>query len=227
MSARVLLVEDEPAIRRSVSYALRQEGFDVELASDGETAAETGTGFDVVILDLMLPRMPGTEVLRRLRSVSAVPIIVLTARDSELDRVLGLELGADDYVTKPFSLAELASRVRAILRRRELDRLEGAGVAREVGGVRIDIALHEVLVDGRTIYLTPSQFKLLALLTEHPGEVVSRREIMRRLWDSDHMGDEHLCEVHVSNLRHKIERDPTNPRRILTVRGAGYKLIAG
>jgi len=222
-----LLVEDEPAIRRSVSYALRREGFDIEAVADGEAAIEAGAAFDVVILDLMLPRMSGTDVLRHLRAVSPVPIIVLTARDSELDRVLGLELGADDYVTKPFSLAELASRVRAILRRRELDRLEGAGVAREVGGVRIDIALHEVLVDGRTIYLTPSQFKLLALLTEHPGEVVSRREIMRRLWDSDHMGDEHLCEVHVSNLRHKIERDPTNPRRILTVRGAGYKLIAG
>ena len=225
MSTRVLLVEDEPAIRRSVSYALRGEGFDVETVADGESAVETGAGFDVVILDLMLPRMPGTEVLRQLRAVSPVPIIVLTARDSELDRVLGLELGADDYVTKPFSLAELASRVRAILRRRELDRV-GTGSVREVGGLRIDLVSHEVLVDDRSVYLTPSQFKVLALLAQVPGRVVARREIMQHLWDSSHVGDEHACDVHVSNLRHKIEGERSRPRRIVTVRGAGYKLVA-
>jgi len=225
VSTRVLLVEDEPAIRRSVSYALRGEGFDVETVADGESAVETGAGFDVVILDLMLPRMPGTEVLRQLRAVSPVPIIVLTARDSELDRVLGLELGADDYVTKPFSLAELASRVRAILRRRELDRV-GTGSVREVGGLRIDLVSHEVLVDDRSVYLTPSQFKVLALLAQVPGRVVARREIMQHLWDSSHVGDEHACDVHVSNLRHKIEGERSRPRRIVTVRGAGYKLVA-
>ena len=226
MSASVLLVEDEPAIRRAVAYALTQEGFEVESVADGEAALSADDGvYDVVILDLMLPGASGTDVLRTLRRTSAVPIIVLTSRDTEVDRVLGLELGADDYMTKPFSMMELVSRVRAILRRRELDRV-GSGSVREVGGVRIDRTLHAVVVDGRTVYLTPSQFKLLALLAEIPGRVVSRREIMQHLWNSRHVGDEHACDVHISNLRHKIERDPSEPRRIVTVRGAGYKLVA-
>ena len=139
--------------------------------------------------------------------------------------MLGLELGADDYMTKPFSMMELISRVRAILRRRELDRV-GAGSVCQVGGVRIDLTVHEVVVDDRTVYLTPSQFKLLALLARVPGRVVSRRELMQHLWDSSHVGDEHACDVHISNLRYKIESDPRRPRRIVTVRGAGYKLVA-
>ena len=173
----------------------------------------------------MLPGAPGTDVLRSLRSSSAVPIIVLTSRDTEVDRVLGLELGADDYMTKPFSMMELVSRVRAILRRRELDRV-GTGSTRTVGGVAIDLVSHEVVVEGRAVYLTPSQFKLLALLAAHPGRVVTRREIMQHLWESTHVGDEHACDVHISNLRHKIEADPSRPRRIVTVRGTGYKLMA-
>lgn len=226
MNGRVLLVEDEPAIRRAVTYALEREGFEVESVADGEAALQEHDGaYDVVILDLMLPGASGTDVLRDLRGSSAVPIIVLTSRDTEVDRVLGLELGADDYMTKPFSMMELVSRVRAILRRRELDRV-GAGSVREVGGLRIDLALHEVVVDDRTVYLTPSQFKLLALLAGVPGRVVARREIMQHLWESSHVGDEHACDVHVSNLRHKIETDPSRPRRIVTVRGTGYKLVA-
>ena len=225
MSGRILIVEDEPAIRRAVSYALRQEGFDVDTTADGEAAlAAAVTGVDLVILDLMLPSGPGTDILRSLRASSAVPIIVLTAKDTELDRVLGLELGADDYITKPFSMAELVSRVRAILRRRELDRV-GSSAVREVGRVTIDLNLHQVVVDQRAVYLTPSQFKLLALLAQEPGRVVSRREIMQHLWASSHVGDEHACDVHISNLRHKIENDPTRPQRIVTVRGVGYKIV--
>src|SRR5207248_8410830 len=148
-------------------------------------------------------------------------ILMLTARDAEIDRVLGLELGADDYVTKPFSTAELMSRVRAILRRRELDRANGGSTVRHLGGLQIDLSRHEVRVDGERVHLTLSEFKVLALLAEQPDAVVSRKELMQHLWASEHVGDEHACEVHISNLRRKIERDPSHPERLLTVRGSG------
>ncbi|MCP9487694.1 MAG: response regulator transcription factor [Gaiellaceae bacterium MAG52_C11] len=226
MTARVLVVEDEPTIRRAVGYALRRDGFEVEETGDGgEALAAAERDFDVVILDLGLPTVSGTEVLRRLRAAGPVPIIVLTALGTESDRVLGLELGADDYVTKPFSMAELMSRVRAILRRCELDALRRDPV-RVVGGLRIDLGRHQVFVEERSVYLTTSQFKVLALLAEEPGDVVTRQAIMQRLWESDYVGDEHVCDVHVSNLRHKIEHDPSQPRRIVTIRGVGYKLVA-
>ena len=226
MSPRVLVVEDEPTIRRAVGYALRRDGFDVEEVGDGREALEADAeSFDVVVLDLGLPTVSGTEVLRRLRSEGPVPIILLTALGTESDRVLGLELGADDYVTKPFSMAELMSRVRAIVRRCELEASRRNPV-RVVGGIRIDLGRHEVSVDGRSVYLTGSQFKLLALLAEEPGDVVTREEIMRRLWESDYVGNDHVCDVHISNLRSKVEHDPSQPRRILTVRGVGYRLVA-
>jgi len=225
MTARVLVVEDEPTIRRSVAHSLRRDGFEVEEVGDGgEALAAAEDGFDVIILDLGLPTVSGTEVLRRLRAAGPVPIIVLTALGTESDRVLGLELGADDYVTKPFSMAELMSRVRAILRRCELDALRRDPV-RVVGGLRIDLGRHQVFADDRSVYLTASQFKVLALLAEEPGDVVTRQAIMQRLWDSEYVGDEHVCDVHISNLRHKIERDPSQPRRIVTIRGVGYKLV--
>jgi two-component system, OmpR family, response regulator RegX3 len=148
--------------------------------------------------------------------------VMLTARDAERDRVLGLDVGADDYVTKPFSSAELLSRVRAILRRRELDR---ATAVRTLGGLRLDLGRHEVTVDGEPVRLTLSEFKVLALLAQRPESVISRRELMQHLWASEHVGDEHACEVHISNLRRKIERDPTRPQRLVTVRGSGYKLL--
>lgn len=224
MSARVLVVEDELAIRRAVGYALRRDGFEVAESGDGgEALTVAEEAFDVVILDLGLPTVSGTEVLRRLRAAGPVPIIVLTALGTESDRVLGLELGADDYVTKPFSMAELMSRVRALLRRRELDAVRDP--VRVVGSLRIDLGRHQVFVEDRSVYLTASQFKVLALLAEEPGGVVTRQTIMQRLWDSAFVGDEHVCDVHVSNLRHKIERDPSQPRRIVTVRGVGYKLV--
>jgi two-component system response regulator RegX3 len=223
--SRVLVVDDEPAIRDAVEYALRSEGFEVEGAADGETGlhAALEEPFDVVVLDLMLPRMSGTEVCRRLRGESSVPIIMLTAKGAELDRVLGLEIGADDYVTKPFSMSELVGRIRAIIRRRELDRSGAASVIR-VGGLELDPIRHEVKVEGELKRLTPSEFKLLLLLAQDPERVFSRREIMQHLWDSTYVGDQRACDIHISNLRQKIEPDPSQPIRIVTVRGVGYKL---
>jgi two-component system response regulator RegX3 len=226
--AAVLVVDDDPGVLDVVAFMLRREGFEVDEEKDGTAALEAARErpYDIVILDVMLPGMSGTDVCRELRSESDVPILMLTARDAEIDRVLGLELGADDYVTKPFSSAELLSRVRAILRRRELDRATGGGVTvRRLGGLHIDLGRHEVMVDGERVHLTLSEFKVLSLLAEQPDNVVSRRELMQHLWSSDHVGDEHACEVHISNLRRKIERDPSQPQRLVTVRGLGYKLV--
>jgi two-component system, OmpR family, response regulator RegX3 len=223
----ILVVDDDPGVLDVVSFMLRREGFEVDERCDGTAAlaATRDRSYDIVILDVMLPGISGTEICRELRAESDVPILMLTARDAESDRVLGLELGADDYVTKPFSSAELLSRVRAILRRRELDRAQSASTLRKLGGLQIDLGRHEVLVDGDRVHLTLSEFKVLSLLAEQPDNVVSRRELMQHLWASEHVGDEHACEVHISNLRRKIERDPSQPVRLLTVRGLGYKLV--
>jgi two-component system response regulator RegX3 len=224
----VLVVDDDPGVLDVVAFMLRREGFAVDEEKDGTAAlaAARERAYDIVILDVMLPGISGTDVCRALRAESDVPILMLTARDAEVDRVLGLELGADDYVTKPFSTAELLSRVRAILRRRELDRVTGGGATvRRLGGLQIDLGRHEVLVDGDRVHLTLSEFKVLALLAEQPDNVISRRELMQHLWASEHVGDEHACEVHISNLRRKIERDPSQPQRLVTVRGLGYKLV--
>ena len=228
MSERILVVDDEPAITDAVAYALRGEGFDVATAGDGESALDAAReqGFDVLVLDLMLPRLSGIEVCRRLRAESDVPILMLTAKDAEVDRVVGLEAGADDYVTKPFSTAELVSRVRAILRRRELDRTAGSSTTRRLGGLTLDLARYRASVDGEVVPLTPSEFKLLALLAQEPERVYTRREIMEHLWESSYVGDQRACDIHVSNVRRKIERDPANPERLLTVRGVGYRLVS-
>ena len=227
MSTRVLVVDDEPAIVDAVSYALRSEGFHTSSVSDGESALEAvrGEPYDLLILDLMLPRLSGVEVCRRLRAENDVPIIMLTAKDAEVERVVGLEAGADDYVTKPFSMAELMSRVRALLRRRDLDRGSSQAV-RRVGELELDLRRHKVSVGREPVLLTPSEFKVLALLAGEPERVFSRREIMQHLWESTYVGDQRACDIHVSNLRRKVERDPSNPERIVTVRGAGYKLVA-
>jgi two-component system response regulator RegX3 len=225
---RILVVDDEPAIVDSVSYALERDGYEVETAADGPEALEQARehDFDVVVLDVMLPSLAGTEVCRRLRAESAVPIILLTAKGDEVDRVVGLELGADDYVTKPFSMAELLSRVRAIIRRRELDRSDTPTQKVRLGGLEIDPVTHEVHADGRLIQLTPSEFRLLAILAAEPDRAFARGEILRRLWHTSYVGDERACDSHVVNLRRKIERDPNRPERIVTVRGVGYKLRA-
>jgi two-component system response regulator RegX3 len=228
VTARILVVDDEAAIRETVGYALRGEGYEVSDAADGEEALEVArsNGFDVLIVDLMLPKLSGIEVCRRLRAESDVPILLLTAKDAEVDRVLGLEAGADDYVTKPFSMAELVSRVRAILRRRQLDRSASGGVVYRVGGLTLDLVRYGAEVDGRAVNLTRSEFKLLALLAGEPERVFSRREIMQHLWESTYVGDQRACDIHVSNIRRKIERDPARPDRLLTVRGVGYRLVA-
>ena len=228
MTARILLVDDEPDILEPVRYALERDGFSVETAVDGEAglARARGDRYDVVVLDVMLPRRSGLDVCRDLRSESDVPIIMLTARDEEVDRVLGLEFGADDYVSKPFSTAELVSRIRAILRRRRLDlEARGAGATRTAGGIVVDLGQHRVTVDGREIELTQSEFRILLLLVEEPGRVFGRAQIMEHLWNSPYVGDARACDAHISNLRRKIERLPGRPERIVTVRGTGYKLV--
>jgi two-component system response regulator RegX3 len=227
VSARILLADDEKDLLQTVSYALRHHGLEVECVEDGEAALAAGRSgaYDLLLLDVMMPKLSGIDVCRTLRSEGDVPIVMLTAKDAELDRVLGLELGADDYVTKPFSMAELLSRIRAVLRRRELDRSARAGALQMVGGLRIDFARHSVEVDGRPVRLTPSEFKLLALLAAEPERVFTRRQIMEHLWETQYVGDARACDVHVSNLRRKLERDPAHPDRIVTVREVGYKLV--
>jgi two-component system response regulator RegX3 len=227
MNERILVVDDAEAILDAVTDALVSEGFEAKGVTNGSEALEIAQTerFDLVILDLMLPGLAGTEVCRRLRVESSVPIIMLTARDAEADRVLGLEIGADDYITKPFSEVELLSRVRAILRRRRLDRL-GDATVRRLGGLSVDVVKHEVLADGRPVALSPSEYKLLALLAEEPGRVFTRSEIMQHLWQSTYVGDERACDAHVSTLRRKIERDRLHPERIITVPGFGYKLVS-
>jgi two-component system response regulator RegX3 len=228
VNRRSLVVDDEPAIADAVGYALREEGFDVDTLGHGDAALEAARNeaYDLMILDLLLPGTPGLEICRTLRAESDLPILMLTAKDAEVDRVRGLELGADDYVTKPFSLAELVSRVRAILRRRELDRNSRSTTTRAFGGLRIDLTMHTVEIDEKPVHLTPSEFRLLALLAATPGRVRTRREIMQHLWQSSYVGDERACDVHVSNLRRKIEPDPARPTRLVTVRGVGYRLLA-
>ena len=224
----VLLVDDDEGIRDVVGYSLRQAGFEVTTVARGDDALQQvqAGAYDLVVLDLMLPGLAGTEVCRRLREEGdIVPILMLTAKDAEVDRVLGLELGADDYLVKPFSGVELVSRVRAILRRREYERRASREPVRQVGALRIDLERHRVEVDGEPVPLTPSELKLLALLAAEPERVFSRREIMEHLWESTYVGDQHACDVHVSNLRRKIEDDPANPARLVNVRGAGYKLV--
>jgi two-component system, OmpR family, response regulator RegX3 len=224
--SRILVADDDTAVLDAIRHSLERERFDVETAENGEEALELArcSAFDVVILNVMMPKLFGTDVCRTLRAESDVPIILLSARDAELDRVLGLELGADDYVTKPFSMAELISRVRAILRRRELDRISAGGI-RQVGDVRIDLGRHQVTIAGEPVHLTRSEFRLLALLAQEPERVFNRREIMEHLWQSPYVGDERAADIHISNLRRKIERDPRNPDRLTTVRGVGYTLV--
>jgi two-component system response regulator RegX3 len=227
MSARILVVEDEPAIADAVGYALSDAGYDVDTVGDGDDAiaAARGQAYDLMILDLLLPGAHGIDVCRTLRAESDLPIVIVTARDAEVDRVVGLEVGADDYVTKPFSIAELVSRVRALLRRRELDR-NRTPVVQQVGALQVDITRHSASVDGKPLPLTRSEFRLVTLLASRPGRVFSREELVRHLWQSDFVGDRRAIDVHISNLRRKLEPDPRHPRRLVTARGVGYKLMA-
>jgi two-component system, OmpR family, response regulator RegX3 len=223
---RVLVVEDEESFSDALSYMLRREGFEAAVAGTGPDAiAEFDRGgADIVLLDLMLPGLSGTEVCRQLRSRSNVPIIMLTAKDSEIDKVVGLELGADDYVTKPYSARELVARIRAVLRRRgEAAEAPGEGVL-EAGPVRMDVERHVVAVDGETVALPLKEFDLLEFLMRNAGRVLTRGQLIDRVWGADYVGDTKTLDVHVKRLRAKLEPDPANPKYLLTVRGLGYKL---
>ncbi len=221
---RVLVVEDEDSFSDALSYMLRKEGFEVAVAVSGPDALETfeRNGADLVLLDLMLPGLPGTEVCRELRSRSNVPVIMLTAKDSEVDKVVGLELGADDYVTKPFSSRELVARIRAVLRRRG-DAEELAPAVLEAGPVRMDVERHIVSVGGTSVQLPLKEFELLEVLLRNAGRVLTRMQLIDRVWGADYVGDTKTLDVHVKRLRAKIEPSPSEPRYIVTVRGLGYK----
>ncbi|HEY7198168.1 MAG TPA: response regulator transcription factor [Gaiellaceae bacterium] len=228
-SASILVVDDEESVQKLLTYPLEREGFDVVQARDGEEALEhfRSQRFDLVVLDLALPKLDGLEVCRRLRAESSVPIIMLTARDDEVDKVLGLELGADDYITKPFSIREFRSRVRAQLRRAKLTPAEEAEEALEVDGVRIDLARRTVEVAEDAVQLTYLEFELLRTLATHPGRVYSRQTLLDLLWGGSDYRDPRTIDVHVRHLREKIEPDPADPSYILTVRGVGYRFRDG
>ncbi|MFC0030924.1 response regulator [Micromonospora chaiyaphumensis] len=223
--SRVLVVEDEESFSDALSYMLRKEGFEVSVAATGTSALTEfdRTGADIVLLDLMLPEMSGTEVCRQLRQRSHVPIIMVTARDSEIDKVVGLEIGADDYVTKPYSPRELVARIRAVLRRQSADAAESGAPTLAAGPVRMDIERHVVTVDGAAVQLPLKEFELLELLLRNAGRVLTRGQLIDRVWGADYVGDTKTLDVHVKRLRSKVEPEPSAPRYIVTVRGLGYK----
>ncbi|HWQ23177.1 MAG TPA: response regulator transcription factor [Gaiellaceae bacterium] len=224
-SSTILLVDDEDAIQTLLSYPLERDGYRVVQARDGEEALRRfeEEDVDLVVLDVMLPKLDGLDVCKRLRSKSSVPIIMLTARGEELDKVLGLELGADDYITKPFSIREFRSRVRALLRRAAMPHVRERDEVLDRGELVIDLPRRTVLVRGQPVQLTFIEFELLALLAANPGVVFSRRELLERLRGSADYREPRTIDVHVRHLREKIERDPAQPELILTVRGAGYR----
>ncbi|MFZ0530913.1 MAG: response regulator transcription factor [Propionicimonas sp.] len=220
---RVLIIEDEASYRETLGFLLAKEGFDVTEAADGAAglSAYDRQGADIVLLDLMMPGLSGTEVCRQLRMRGSVPIIMVTARDSEIDKVVGLELGADDYVTKPFSHRELVARIRAVLRRGQEWELVSEVV--EAGGVRLDVERHETTVRGAPVQLALKEFELLELLLRNSGRVLTRGQLIDRVWGPDYVGDTKTLDVHVKRLRSKLEVDPANPVLLVTVRGLGYK----
>ncbi|MBX3098682.1 MAG: response regulator transcription factor [Salinibacterium sp.] len=224
---RILIVEDEPSLSDPLAFLLGREGYETTIAADGLAAiAEFDrNGADLVLLDLMLPGLPGTEVCRELRTRSSVPIIMLTAKDSEVDIVVGLELGADDYVTKPYSTRELLARIRAVLRRRvETDDDDEAVL--EAGSVRMDIERHSVSVDGTPVAMPLKEFELLELLLRNAGRVLTRGQLIDRVWGVDYFGDTKTLDVHIKRIRSKIEKSPSEPVMLVTVRGLGYRFEA-
>jgi two-component system response regulator RegX3 len=221
----VLVVEDEDSFSDALSYMLRKEGFEVSVATTGPQALTEfdRTGADIVLLDLNLPEMSGTDVCRNLRTRSHVPIIMVTARDGEIDKVVGLEIGADDYVTKPYSPRELVARIRAVLRRNATEVVEAAAPTLSAGPVRMDVERHVVSVGGETVPLPLKEFELLELLLRNAGRVLTRGQLIDRVWGADYVGDTKTLDVHVKRLRSKIEPEPSAPRYLITVRGLGYK----
>lgn len=226
---RVLIVEDEPSLAEPLAFLLRKEGFEVDVCVDGPSALESfdREGADIVLLDLMLPGMSGTDVCKQLRVKSSVPVIMVTARDSEIDKVVGLEIGADDYVTKPYSARELIARIRAVLRRGseaapEYDLVDDALLTG--GPVEMDVERHIVSVSGESVTLPLKEFELLEYLLRNAGRVLTRQQLIERVWGADYVGDTKTLDVHVKRLRAKIEDDPGKPRHLVNVRGLGYKL---
>lgn len=221
---RIMIVEDEESLSDPLSYLLGREGFETQVVDNGIDAVTEfdRAGADLVLLDLMLPGQSGTEVCRHIRQRSSVPIIMLTAKDAEIDKVVGLELGADDYVTKPYSSRELVARIRAVLRRRT-EPEEAESVTVTAGPVRMDIERHVVTVDGQTVSMPLKEFELLEMLLRNAGRVLTRGQLIDRVWGSDYVGDTKTLDVHVKRLRSKIEPDPSDPKFLITVRGLGYK----
>ncbi len=224
MARTILVVDDEPTLRETLAENLELEGFRVVTAADGREALDRfrESAPDLVVLDLMLPELSGIEVCRVIRRESDVPILMLTARDSELDKVVGLELGADDYVTKPFGLLELLARIRALIRRSERQGEGGTPALIEIGSAQLDLAGHQIVRDGRALPVKPKAFELLAFLAQHPGQVFSRDQLLEKVWGYDYAGETRTVDVHIHWLRGQIEEDPSNPTFLQTVRGVGY-----
>jgi two-component system response regulator RegX3 len=225
---RILLVEDEPDLADPLAYLLRREGYEVEISEDGPGALEAfrARGADIILLDLMLPGMPGTEVCRQVRQASGVPIIMLTAKDSEVDIVVGLELGADDYITKPYSSRELLARMRAVLRRVAQAETEIDERVLDGGRVTLDIDRHTVAVDGKEINMPLKEFELLEVLMRNAGRVLTRGPLSDRVGGSDYFGDTKTLDVHIKRIRSRIEQNPSDPVMLVTVRGLGYRFEA-
>lgn len=227
--SRILLIEDSAAISQPLSFLLRREGYTVDVVDDGAQAVPTfeQTNPDLILLDLMLPNVPGIEICRQVRAQSSVPILMLTAKNSETDIVVGLEAGADDYITKPYSSGELMARIRAALRRQHRGKPQEGTSHLEANGITVDLDSHEVTVDGTQVYLPLKEFELLSFLLANAGRVLPRGRLLDQVWGSDYYGDSKTLDVHIKRVRAKIEPDPKHPRRIVTVRGLGYKFEEG
>jgi len=230
MAEKILIVEDEPTLQETLAYNLKKQGYEVDATGDGTAAVEKARELkpDLILLDIMLPGMDGFEVCKMIRKDMTVPILMLTARDDEIDRVVGLEVGADDYLTKPFSMRELIARVKALLRRVKImqQEINGSGEKHKVyktQNLEIDDTRREVLLNGSAVELKPKEYDLLLYLLQHKGQVLSRELILERVWGWDYFGDSRTVDVHVRWLREKIEEDPSKPKRIITVRSAGYR----
>jgi two-component system response regulator RegX3 len=227
---KILIVEDESSFSEAISFLLGKEGFETDVAENGRTALELfkASSYDLVLLDLMIPEVSGIEVCRAIRTTSMVPIIMLTAKDSEVDKVVGLELGADDYVTKPYSSRELVARIKAVLRRGtpESADADSSSAIQSAGNIRMDVERHQVTVNGTLINLPLKEFELLEFLMRNEGRVLTRGQLIDRVWGGDYYGDTKTLDVHIKRLRSKIEEDPANPQLIQTIRGLGYKFEA-
>lgn len=225
---RILLVEDESSLSEPLSFLLGREGFEVEIAEDGQLALDifANGNFDIILLDLMIPKVPGNEVCRQIRTTSNIPIIMLTAKDTEVDKVVGLELGADDYVTKPYSTRELLARIKAVLRRNVKDEVQDDDGIIEIAGIRLDADRHTLHVQGALVATPLKEFELLEYLMSNVGRVLTRGQLIDRVWGTDYYGDTKTLDVHIKRLRSKIEADPAEPVHLVTVRGLGYRFDA-